>query len=184
MKLLTFAASLREGSLNRKLIRVAARYAEEAGAEVDLVHFRELAPPLYNADVQENDGFPAETQRWKELLETCDGMIIASPEYNYSLPGTLKNAVDWISRIRPGPLRGKTALLISTSTGQFGGIRGLWQLRIPLEGLGVHVYPDMYVLPWGSKMFDEEGRIVEEERGEFLKKMIVSFSAVTKRLIS
>ena len=183
MKILAFAASLREGSLNRKLLRNAVRYAEEAGAEVTEVHFRDLAPPLYNADDQQNSGFPLETERLVGYLGDHDGLIIASPEYNYSLPGTLKNAIDWVSRVRPVPLRGKPALLMAASTGQIGGIRGLWQLRIPLEGLGVHVYPDMYALPWGAKMFDEAGELVEEERAERLKGMTDSFISFAERLV-
>ncbi|MGE3800027.1 MAG: NADPH-dependent FMN reductase [Candidatus Kapaibacterium sp.] len=184
VKILVFAASLREESLNRKLATVAARYAEEEGAEVQHVHFQELAPPLYNGDAQQKIGFPVETEKFVQYLEEADGLILASPEYNYSLPGTLKNAIDWVSRVRPMPLRGKSALLISTSTGQIGGIRGLWQLRIPLEGLGVYVHPDMYALPWGGKMFDEEGYLVEEERGELLQKMVRSFISFTERIAS
>lgn len=181
MKILAFAASLREGSSNRKLLTLAVENARAAGAEVEVVHFRELAAPLYNADDQQN-GFPAETQEWIRLLEGVDGMIIASPEYNFSLPGTLKNAIDWISRVKPMPLRGKSCLLISASNSQVGGIRGLWQLRIPLEGLGVFIYPDMYSLPWASKMFDEAGQLVESERADRLKGMVEDYVAAAKRL--
>lgn len=182
MKILAFAASLREGSSNRKLLTLAVDSARAAGADVEVVHFRELAAPLYNADDQEGSGFPAETQEWIRLLEDADGMIIASPEYNFSLPGTLKNAIDWISRVKPMPLRGKSCLLISASNSQVGGIRGLWQLRIPLEGLGVFIYPDMYSLPWASKMFDEAGQLVESERADRLKAMVDGYVAAAKRL--
>jgi chromate reductase, NAD(P)H dehydrogenase (quinone) len=86
-------------------------------------------------------------------------MIIASPEYNFSIRGTLKNAIDWISRIRPVPLRGKSALLGAASRGTIGGIRGLWQLRILLEGLGVHVYPDMFALETAEEAFLPDGTL-------------------------
>ena len=183
MKLLAFAASLREGSLNRQLLHVAVRYAREAGAEVTSVHFSEFAAPLYNADVQDNKGFPAETEAMVRHIQECDGLIIASPEYNYSLPGTLKNAIDWVSRVKPMPLRGKTGFLISASTSLVGGIRGLWQLRIPLEGLGVHIMPDMYALPKAKEQFDEEGNLRESQRAELLERMTHSFVSVTERLI-
>lgn len=181
VKILAFAASLREGSHNRTLLSLAVDHAREAGAEVDVVHFRELAPPLYNADDQEA-GFPAETQEWIRRLEGVDGMMIASPEYNFSLPGTLKNAIDWISRAKPMPLRGKSALLLSASSGQVGGIRGLWQLRIPLEGLGVFVVPDMYTLPWAAKTLDETGQLAEPERRERLKATVENYISTAERL--
>lgn len=164
VKLLAFAASLRKGSFNRKLIQLTAELAREQGAEVDLADFQDFDMPLYNRDIQDAEGFPAGTQELAHALGRVDGILLASPEYNYSLPGTLKNAIDWVSRMRPTPLSGKSALLLAASNGQFGGIRGLWQLRIPLEGCGVHVYPDMYALPWAEKMFGEDGRLVEPER--------------------
>lgn len=182
MKLLAFAASLREGSYNRKLLTLAVEHARNAGAEVDVVHFNRIAPPLYNADVQNASGLPAETLELIGRLEGVHGLLIASPEYNYSLPGTLKNAIDWVSRARPMPLRGKSALLLSASTGQIGGIRGLWQLRIPLEGLGVFVYPDMYSLPWAARTLDDDGRLVEEERAERLKTLVENYLSVADRL--
>ena len=111
-----------------------------------------------------------------------DGLLLASPEYNFSLPGTLKNAIDWVSRIRPVPLRGKTAFLLSASNGQVGGIRGLWQLRIPLEGLGVLVYPDMYTLPWADKAFGPDGKLIEPERQARLAAMVGGYLTVARKL--
>jgi len=115
-------------------------------------------------------------------LGAADGMLLASPEYNFSLPGTLKNAIDWVSRIRPVPFRGKSAFLLSASNGQIGGVRGLWQLRIPLEGLGVLVYPDMYTLPWADKAFGPDGKLIEPERHARLASMVGGYLAVARKL--
>jgi NAD(P)H-dependent FMN reductase len=115
-------------------------------------------------------------------VAAADGLMIASPEYNFSLPGTLKNAIDWLSRLKPMPLRGKSALLLSASNGQIGGIRGLWQLRIPLEGLGVLVYPDMYALPWAEKAFGADGRLTDAERQERLARMVKAYLEVARKL--
>lgn len=174
VKLLAFAASLRKGSHNRRLIGLAAQVAREQGAEVELAEFRDFDMPLYDADLQAH-GFPGGTLRLAEAIGRADGILLSSPEYNYSLPGTLKNAIDWISRIKPTPLNNRSALLFSASNGQFGGIRGLWQLRIPLEGCGVHVFPDMYALPWAEKMFGEDGRIVEAERQTRLETILARY---------
>jgi chromate reductase, NAD(P)H dehydrogenase (quinone) len=180
-RLLAFAASLRAGSWNRKLIAVAAAVARRGGAEVRLAEFSEFEMPLYNADIQAQ-GFPEGTLRLAQAVREADGILLASPEYNYSLPGTLKNALDWVSRIKPGVLRGRSALLLSASTGQFGGVRGLWQLRIPLEGCSVHVYPDMYALPWAEKQFDTDGEMVEPERKQRLESMIGGYLKTARAL--
>jgi chromate reductase, NAD(P)H dehydrogenase (quinone) len=181
VRLLAFAASLRHGSFNRKLVALAAEVAREAGVEVDLADFREFDVPLYDGDLREQ-GFPAGAEELARRVRAADGLMIASPEYNYSLPGTLKNAIDWVSRMRPVPLRGKHGFLLAASTGQVGGIRGLWQLRIPLEGLGVTLSPDMYTLPWAERMFDERGQLTEPPRMETLRKMLGGYLEMGRRL--
>jgi chromate reductase, NAD(P)H dehydrogenase (quinone) len=180
-RLLAFAASLRRESWNRKLLGLAAELAREAGAEVDVAEFREFDMPLYDADLLAV-GIPAGASELARRVGAADGLLLASPEYNYSLPGTLKNAIDWVSRIRPMPLRGKSALLLSASNGQVGGVRGLWQLRIPLEGLGVLVYPDMYTLPWADKAFGPDGKLIEPERQARLASMVRGYLAVARKL--
>lgn len=182
MKLLAFAASLRRGSWNRKLIALAVRCVRDAGAEVDLADFHEFDMPLYDADLQSSDGIPAGAQELARRIEAADGLLISSPEYNYSLPGTLKNAIDWLSRIRPVPLRGKSGFLMSASNGQVGGVRGLWQLRIPLEGLGVMLYPDMFPLPGADQAFDDEGRLKDREREERLRKLLEGYLTMARKL--
>ena len=119
VKLLAFAASLRKASLNRKLLTQAVAVAERGGATVEVAEFAEFDMPLFNADLQAVSGFPPGAVRMQQRLEQAHGILLASPEYNYSLPGTLKNAIDWVSRMRPVPLRGKSALLMATSSSAF-----------------------------------------------------------------
>jgi NAD(P)H-dependent FMN reductase len=182
LRLLAFAGSLREGSLNRKLIGMAAGIARGQGAAVDLVEFRELDVPSYNADVESRDGIPAGAQEFKRRLEPSQGLLIASPEYNHSVPGTLKNVIDWVSRFRPAPLRGKSALLLSTSRGLVGGNRGLWALRVPLEHLGVHVYPDMFSLAEGDRKLDAAGSLSDPAAVERLERLIAGYCRVARAL--
>ena len=85
--------------------------------------------------------------------------MIASPEYNASIPGYLKNTIDWVSRFRPQPFNGKQAFLLSASPAMSGGNRGLWSLRVPLEHLGARVYPDMFSLALALEAFGESGRL-------------------------
>jgi chromate reductase len=184
MKLLAFAASLRRESLNRKLIRVAADLARSAGAEVDLAEFSEFDMPLFNADVQERDGFPPGAEEFRCRLSAADGLLLASPEYNFSVPGTLKNAIDWLSRMRPVPFRSKSALLLASSGGAIGGIRGLWQLRIPLEGCGMFVYPDMFTVPNGAQAFDEGDALRDSSMRERLDRLITAYLKAARALAS
>jgi NAD(P)H-dependent FMN reductase len=182
LRILAFAASLRKASFNRRLLQVAVDRVRSLGEEVDLAEFHEFDMPLFDADLQARSGFPPGAVEFSRRVTLAQGLLIASPEYNYSLPGTLKNAIDWLSRIRPMPFRGRSALLLSASNGQFGGIRGLWQLRIPLEGLGVFVYPDMYALPWAEQQFDDQGRLVEPERRERLETMLAGYLKAARAL--
>lgn len=174
MRLLAFAASLRQGSLNRKLLSLAVEDARALGAEVDLAEFSEFDMPLYNQDVQDR-GFPPGSDEFKRRIEAADGLLLSSPEYNYSLPGTLKNAIDWASRYRPVPLEGKSALLMSASPSLVGGARGLWQLRIPLEGLGVYVFPDMYQLGSAHGAFDEQDRLKDAQMAQRLLETVKGY---------
>jgi NAD(P)H-dependent FMN reductase len=105
----------------------------------------------------------------------ADAIIIATPEYNYSISGALKNAFDWVSRDRPMPWRGKSVYLMSASPSPMGGIRGLWQTRIPFEGCGALVFPDMFMLAHAHEAFDENGRLRDQETMARLEREIAGF---------
>jgi chromate reductase len=182
MQLLAIAASLRRGSWNRKLLGCAVAVARGRGADVDLAEFAEFDVPLYNFDLQQADGIPRGAEELGRRIHAADGLLIASPEYNFSLPGTLKNLIDWVSRIRPVPLRGKHGLLLAASTGAVGGIRGLWQLRIPLEGLGLILSPDMFALAHAEKAFTEAGELADAATADRLTRMVGGYLEMGRKL--
>ena len=182
MKVFAFAASLRKDSWNKKLLNLAIDVARKHGAEVDHADFREFDMPLYDGDMQASSGFPPGAQALAKRITGSDGWILASPEYNYSLPGTIKNAIDWVSRMNPMPTRGKHALLISTSGSLVGGIRGLWQLRIPLEGCGVWIHPDMFALATAPQAFDEAGKLKDAALATRLDTLIADYLRAGKAL--
>jgi len=159
VRVLIFAASLRAGSLNDRLASLAATVAAEKGGVVDRAAMADFDCPSYDGDVEGRGEFPAGAQRLHERLVTADAFVIASPEYNASMPGVLKNVIDWVSRIRPQPFNGRQGLLLSASPSMVGGNRGLWSLRVPLEHLGARVYPDMFSLAQAHEAFDAHGRI-------------------------
>src|SRR5688572_18789841 len=151
LKLLIFAASLRTESLNRKLAVLAARVAGQSGATVDLAAMRDFDVPSYDGDVETSQGIPSGAKEFQRRLLGSDAFIIASPEYNASMPGVLKNLIDWTSRFRPQPFVGRHGLLLSASPSLAGGNRGLWALRMPLEHLGARIFPDMFSLAAAHK---------------------------------
>ncbi len=108
-------------------------------------------------------------------MEAADALLFASPEYNYSIGGPLKNAIDWVSRARPMPWKGKTLYLLAASPSPVGGIRGLWQTRIPLEGCGSAVFSEMFALAHADKAFTEEGRLVDPALRERLEREVLGF---------
>lgn len=159
IRLLVFGASLRQGSLNDRLATLAASVVTEKGGAVELARMEEFDCPSYDFDVEQEGRFPDGAARLRERLLGVDAFVIASPEYNASMPGCLKNVIDWTSRYRPQPFNGRQALLLSASPSMAGGNRGLWALRVPLEHLGTRIYPDMFSLAQAHEAFDESGRI-------------------------
>jgi len=153
LKVLILAASCRAESLNRKLAAGAARLAQKFGAVVDLAMMCEFDVPSYDGDLEASSGIPPGAQEFRRRLLESDALILASPEYNGSMPGIIKNLIDWVSRFRPQPFDGRHGLLLSASPSLAGGNRGLWALRIPLEHLGMRVFPNMFSLAMAHKAF-------------------------------
>src|SRR5262245_52652463 len=151
LRVLIFSASLRADSLNTRLARLAARVAGDLGATVDLATMREFDAPSFDADAEAHGALPAGARELVRRLQANDAFVIAAPEYNGSMPGLLKNAIDWASRSRPQPFHARHALLLSASPSMVGGNRGLWSLRVPLEHLGARVFPDMFSLAMAHK---------------------------------
>ncbi|NNG17759.1 MAG: NAD(P)H-dependent oxidoreductase [Gemmatimonadales bacterium] len=170
-----FAASFRRGSYNKKLIRLAASLVRDGGASVDLAEFAEFPVPMYNADDEEASGIPAGARAFAERLGAASGVVISSPEYNNSMPGTIKNLIDWVSRIRPLPFKGKHGFLLSASPSMVGGNRALWALRVPLESLGVVVYPAMFSLAQANKAFTENGSLQDPKLTERLGRTVKAY---------
>ena len=183
VRVLAFAASLRAESLNSRLIELAAKQLVAAGTKVDLALMREFDCPSYDGDVQEKSGFPDGAERLRHRLDAADALVISAPEYNFSMPGVLKNVVDWVSRYQPQPLKDKRALLLSASPSMAGGNRGLWALRVPLEHLGVHVYPDMFSLAKAHEAFADDGRIADPQLQERFERTLRDLVALTEAAV-
>ncbi|NOX59940.1 MAG: NAD(P)H-dependent oxidoreductase [Planctomycetes bacterium] len=165
-RILAFAGSTRSDSFNKKLVKVAARGAKQAGAHIDFIDLRDLNLPLFDEDYEAENGPPEEATRFKALLKACDGMLISSPEYNSSLSAVLKNAIDWATRPAEGekPLEafeGKSAILMSASPGGLGGLRGLVHLRAVLGNIRVIVLPQQQAVPNAHDAFGPDGNLAD-----------------------
>ena len=172
---LVLSGSMRVGSLNTKMARLAAAAIELNGGAVDFATMADFVLPPYDGDEEDAVGIPAAAHLLRDRIEAADAFIIASPEYNGSMPGVLKNAIDWVSRFRPQPFSTRHALLISASPSMVGGNRGLWSLRVPLEHLGAHVFADMFSLAQAHEALDDRGQLIRESLRERFDMTMVSF---------
>ncbi|MEH1970568.1 MAG: NAD(P)H-dependent oxidoreductase [Nostoc sp.] len=175
-KILAFAGSTRIDSYNKKLVKIAAAGAKAAGAEVTYIDLRDLPLPLYDEDLEAQEGLPANARTFKELMISHQGLLIASPEYNSSLTAVLKNAIDWASRPAPNeaPLAafaGKVASIMSASPGALGGLRGLVHLRSILGNIKVLVLPDQIAVPKAYEAFNPDGTLVDPKQQESIEKL-------------
>jgi NAD(P)H-dependent FMN reductase len=166
---LAFAGSSRAGSYNKKLIRIAVEGAREAGAEVTLIDLKDFPLPLFDWDLEAEHGLPENGRKLKDLFIAHDGLMIASPEYNRSLTGLLKNTIDWMSRPVTGQssyevFLNKAAVIMSASPGSFGGTRSLIDLRKVLSAVQVLVLSNEVSITMAGKAFAEDGRLLDEKR--------------------
>jgi len=160
MKTLAFAGSLRSGSFNRKLVALAAE-ALRGQSDVDLLDLREVAMPPYDGDIEAQDGLPDGARLFKQRIAAADALLICSPEYNASIPGTLKNVIDWASRGDGNPFKGKVAQLMGASPGAYGAVRSALALRQVLCALAVFVLPMTVQIGRAAEAFDPADRLVD-----------------------
>ena len=186
-RILAFAGSTRRESFNKKLVAIAAHGAREAGAEVTLIDLKDFPLPLFDQDLEAEQGMPENGKKLKKLFIDHDGLLIASPEYNSSFPAVLKNAIDWVSRPAPGEpslvaFRGKVATLMSASPGALGGLRGLVHVRSILGNINVIVLPEQLAVARSHEAFNADGSLKDAKQqarvdglgaslAEFLKKL-------------
>ena len=168
-RILAFAGSTRKESFNKKLVKIAADAARAAGAQVTYLDLRDIPMPLYDGDLETEQGLPENTKKFKALLLAHDGLLISAPEYNSSISGVLKNTIDWASRPVPGEapvdcFAGKVAVLMSASPGALGGLRGLVTVRALLSNMRVIVLPDQVAVPKAHEAFDADGKLKESKQ--------------------
>lgn len=179
IKLLGVSGSLRKASSNTGLLRVAAKHAPD-GLAVEI--FDLSAIPLYDGDVEATSGFPASVVAFREAIAAADGLLIACPEYNFSVPGVLKNALDWASRAPAPPFAGKPLAIMGTG-GWHGAARAHYHLRQIAVNLDMLVLnkPEVQI-PDSAKLFGGDGELTRPEVAEKIVGLLTAFEAWIRRL--
>ena len=190
-RILAFAGSARRDSLNKKLARAAAQFANEAGAQATFVDLDDYPIPLYHGDLESASGMPENAAKLRGLFLAHDALLIASPENNSSVTALLKNTIDWLSRdVGDGkgaasglaPWRGKVAGLMAASPGGFGGIRALPHLRQILAALGVTVLGTQVAVPKAHEAFAADGSIADERVAKSVRALAAAVADAARRM--
>jgi NAD(P)H-dependent FMN reductase len=181
-KILVFAGSIRTGALSGKLAAHVARELSLMNAASTLISLSDYEMPIYNGDLEKDEGAPENAKKLKGTMLAHQGIYIASPEYNASMPPLLKNTIDWVSRAKEpvgNPYKQCTFALGATSDGRFGGYRCLYHLRQSLElGLGTLVIPEQVAIAGAGSAFDERGALKDETNQKILKNQLEKLIAM------
>lgn len=185
VNILAFSSSLRQGSFNSAIARIAAEGARAAGANVTVVELRDFPMPLFNQDL-ESQGMPDGAAKLKKLMQESQGFLIASPEHNSCISAALKNAIDWISRA-PGKadlsaFTGKVVGLCAASPSGMGGLRGLVTLRSLFGNIGVHVLPQQATFPKVHELLDASGNFKDEAQKKPLLDLGAKLTETVRKL--
>lgn len=182
LDVLVICGSLRKGSYNAALARTLPALAP-AGMKLrsaqSFEHF-----PIYNFDIQNATGFPAEVNAWAEAIHSADGLIIVSPEYNWSIPGGLKNAIDWVSRMKDQPFKDKPVALQSAAGGILGGSRMQYHLRQSLTSVDAILFgrPEV-IVTFAAQKFDEKTLELKDKTAiDMIKLQLAGFEQFIRRV--
>jgi chromate reductase, NAD(P)H dehydrogenase (quinone) len=179
IKVLAFAGSLRRGSFNKALVRAAVELAPE---NVSIEVFDLEGIPPFDQEFEASP--PQRVKEFKEKIKNVDAILIATPEYNYSIPGVLKNAIDWASRPRSDtPLEGKPVAIMSASIGRFGGARAQYHLRQSFIFLNMHpVNRPEVMLSDAPHSIDNDGKVTNEQTRQLIRQLLEALAVWTNRI--
>jgi chromate reductase, NAD(P)H dehydrogenase (quinone) len=182
MRIVTLAGSLRQESYNRKLLALAENALAEMNVEIDHLDLKDFPLPLYDGDIEDEKGLPPEAWTLKARIAAAQGIVIASPEYNGSIPGTLKNAIDWTSRGGSNPWQSKVIGLMGATTGMWGTQRMMPHLRQSFQILSAHVIPQQVNVREAGKVWDKSGNLLDEKLPGIVEKFAQEFLRITEKL--
>jgi len=179
---LMICGSLRKGSYNRALMNALPGLAPAGMTLTEAPSFRSF--PHYDADVQASGGFPADVTAWANAIRAADGVIIISPEYNWTIPGALKNAIDWVSRMSDQPFKEKPVAIQSATGGPLGGARMQYHLRMALTYLNAFLFgtPEVFVGLAQTKFDEKTLELKDEATKKVIAQQLAAFAAFIARV--
>jgi chromate reductase, NAD(P)H dehydrogenase (quinone) len=182
LDVLVICGSLRKGSYNAALARTLPALAPAGMSLRSAASFANF--PIYNADIQTGNGFPAEVNAWADAIRSADGLIIVSPEYNWSIPGGLKNAIDWVSRMKDQPFENKPVAFQSAAGGILGGSRAQYHLRQSLTSVDVILFgrPEVIVTFAAQKFDDKTLELKDQTAIDLIKRQLAAFETFVRRV--
>ena len=182
LDVLVICGSLRKGSYNAALARTLPALAPGGMKLRDAPSFANF--PLYNFDIQEASGFPPEVTAWADAIRRADGLIIVSPEYNWSIPGGLKNAIDWVSRMKEQPFKDKPVALQSAAGGILGGSRMQYHLRQSLTSIDALLFgrPEVIVTFAAQKFHEKTVELMDQTAIDMIKLQLSGFEQFIRRV--
>jgi chromate reductase len=182
LNIVSICGSLRKGSFNAMVQRALPSLAPDGMTIKPAPSFADF--PHYNADIQNSTGFPAPVNTLADAIRAADGVIFCTPEYNFSIPGALKNAIDWVSRLQNQPFAGKPVALQSASPGPLGGARVQYDLRKSMMFLDAFTLnkPEIFIGVCASKFDEKTGELKDEATRGFIKQQLAAFAAFIARV--
>jgi len=183
LNVLSICGSLRKGSFNAIVERALPALAPEQMSITPAPPHRQF--PIYNFDIQHEQGIPADVATLGKAILAADGVVIVTPEYNFSIPGGLKNAIDWLSRMKePSPFAGKPFAIASATSGSVGGARMQYHLRQVLNGLNAFVLnsPEIFIGNAKSKVDQAKRELTDETTRDFIRKQLAAFAVLIERV--
>jgi chromate reductase, NAD(P)H dehydrogenase (quinone) len=180
---LVICGSLRKGSYNAALTRALPKLAPPGLKLRSAPSFEKI--PIYNFDIQNSTGFPAEVNTWADAIRSADAVIIVSPAYNWSIPGGLKNAIDWVSRMKDQPFKDKPVVLQSCAGGILGGSRMQYHLRMSLTSVDAVLFgrPEV-IVTFAAQKFDEKTLELKDQTAiDLVKQQLAGFETFARRQI-
>jgi chromate reductase len=184
LDVLVICGSLRKGSYNAALARTLPSLAPPGLKLRPAPSFETF--PIYNFDLQQSSGFPAAVNAWADAIRSADALIVVSPEYNWSIPGGLKNAVDWVSRMKEQPFKDKPVALQSCAGGILGGSRMQYHLRMSLTSVDVVLFgrPEV-IVTFAAQKFDEKTLELKDQTAiDLVKQQLAGFEKFARRLVA
>lgn len=182
LNVLVICGSLRKGSFNAAIARALPALAPPELKFTQAPSYAKF--PLYNVDEHTASGAPAEVEAWAAAIRAADGVVIVSPEYNWSVPGGLKNAIDWVSKLKDVPFKDKPVALQSASAGQMGGGRMQYHLRMVLTSIDAQLFgkPEVLVNFAAKKIDEKSGEVTDDAVKDIIKQQLAAFAKFIKRV--